>query len=359
MRRLTIILAIFIGIIFFYSCEEKEKTPVLDYDKTTSPTLMGFEDTSFVLDSATSGKTFATFKWEHADFDLELGHSYSLVMDFAGNNFSNPKEIASTQHDSVSFSVEDINNLLLVKGAEPGKEADIEFRVNAIVNEYTDTLQSNSITLSITPYKVIIQYPEIYVPGAYQGWEPSTAPPLFDVDGNEVYEGYILLANEGEGTAFKFTQDRSWDTNWGDEDAGGSQVGDGTLNPGDVGDDLYVPDSAYYKLTANIGELTYELTKTHWSIEGSATDDQLKTMLYDTTDQVWTITTDLSAGSFTFISKDSKQLIADQTIDIVYGMENPIYVTEDGESIPVESAGNYTVTLDLSRPPYSYNVSKN
>ena len=359
MRRLTIILAIFISIGAFYSCEEKENSPVLDYGETTPPTLQSLEDTSFVLDSANPGKTFETFTWSAADFGLDVGYSYNLVMDFASNNFSNPTKIASTKNDSATFSVEDINNKLLVMGAQPGKKARVEFRVDAIINEYADTLHSNSLTLSITPYKVIIQYPEIYVPGAYQGWDPSTAPPLFDVNSNEVYEGYVLLANEGGGTAFKFTKERSWDTNWGDVEAGGSQLGDGTLNPGDVGDDLYVPDSAYCKLTANIGELTYEITKTHWSIQGSATGDQLESMTYDMAEQVWTITTDLSAGSFTFVSKDSKQYIADQNIDIVYGMDNPIYVKEDGEPISVESAGNYTITLDLSRPPYSYKVIKN
>lgn len=359
MQRLTIILTIIISISFFTSCEEKEHEPVLDYDKTTTPVLQSFDDTSFVLDSTAANQTFATFQWSEADFGLELAHSYSLIMDFEGNDFSNPKEIASTGDDSASFSVEEINNELLIKGAVPGEESTLEFRVDAIVNEYADTLQSNSITLSFTPYKIIIQYPEIYVPGAYQGWDPATAPPLFDVDGNEVYEGYILLANEGGGTAFKFTEDRSWETNWGDEEAGGTQLGDGTLNPGDVGDDLYVPDSAFYKLTANIGELTYELTKTHWSIQGSATGDQLKSMNYDTTDKVWTIQTDLSAGDFEFISKDSEKLIAGETLDIVYGKDNPLYVKEDGDPIPIESDGNYTITLDLSRPPYEYKVTQN
>jgi hypothetical protein len=361
MRRLTIIiLTIFIGLVFFYSCEEKEKSPVLKYEDTTPPTLKSFEDTSFVLDSANPGKTFGSFTWSAADFGLDVGHSYNLVMDFASNNFSNPTKIASTQNDSATFTVEDINNKLLVMGAQPGKKARVEFRVDAIINEYADTLHSNSITLSFTPYKVIIQYPEIYVPGNYQGWDVATAPPLFDVDNSNIYEGYVLMAVSTDSTVFKFTPERSWEVDYGDAEAGGNQIGDGTLEESTFGADIYLPeDSAYYKLTANIGEMTYEVTKTEWSIQGSATGDQLKSMTYDMAEQVWTITTDLSAGSFTFISKDSKQYIADQNIDIVYGMDNPIYVKEDGEPIPVESAGNFTVTLDLSRPPYGYKVIKN
>ncbi len=359
MRRLTIILAIFVSISFFTSCEEKEHEPVLDYNETTAPVLQSLDDTSFVLDSSAAEQNFATFHWSEADFGLEVSTSYSLVMDFAGKNFSNPTEIARTSEDSVSLTVGDMNNKLLMMGVVPGEEADLEFRVNALINQYADTLASDPMKLAITPYKVIIEYPELYVPGAYQGWDPSTAPPVFDVSGDEVYEGYLLMANEGGGTAFKFTQDRSWETNWGDAEAGGTQLGDGTLESGGVGNDIYVPDSAFYKLSANIGELTYEVTKTHFSIQGSATGDQIMDMTYDQENEFWTITADLSAGDFTFIAKDSEKLIAGETVDIVYGKDNPINVIEEGEPISIESDGNYTIRLDLSRPPYSYKVTKN
>jgi len=210
------------------------------------------------------------------------------------------------------------------------------------------------------PYEVIIDYPEIYVPGGYQGWSPGTAPPIFDVNNSNVYEGYLLMSTgPGEGTAFKFTQGRSWDTNWGDNEAGGSELGDGTLEPQGVGNDIYVPDSAYYKLSADLNNLTYTVTKTHWSIQGSATGGDLMEMSYDQDNEVWTISADLSGGDFQFISKDSEEMISGETSDLIYGKENPIYVQEDGAPIAIESAGNYTITLDLSRPPYGYKVTQN
>lgn len=360
MKRLISIVTIIVGLSLLFSCEEFEEGPVLDYDKTTAPTLQGLDQQSYVLDSAQANEILVTFTWSEADFGVDLEKSYSLQMDFAGNNFADPSELVNTQDDSVSFTVADMNNRLLIMGVAPGEEKALQFRVSAYVNQYTDTLHSEALEVTMQPYEVVIDYPEIYVPGAYQGWSPGTAPPIYDVNNNNVYEGYLLIATEGgAGSAFKFTQDRSWDTNWGDNEAGGTQIGDGTLEPQGIGNDIFVPDSAYYKLTANLNDLTYQATKTHWSILGSATGDQIMDMTYDQENQIWTVTADFAAGEFQFISKDSEELISGETSDLIYGMENPIYVQEDGAPIPIESSGNYTITLDLSRPPYGYKVSQN
>ena len=359
MKRLSILLMGLIGVLFFLSCEEEEKGPVLDFDEAKAPVLENLMDTTFVLDSATANEEFATFTWSEADYGLNLEKSYTLEMDFAGNNFSNAVELANTNEDSVTFTKGDMNNNLLIMGVAPDQKVSVEFRVNAVLNQYTDTLHSEPLSVSVTPYEVIINYPEIYVPGAYQGWDPPSAPPIFDVNNNNVFEGYILMNVDGDGTAFKFTQERSWDVNWGDNEAGGSQIGDGTLEGQGVGNDIFVSDSGYYKLTADLTALTYKATLTDWSIQGSATGDQLMEMSYDKDNQIWTITADLTAGDFKFISKDSEELVSGNTFDIIYGKDNPIYVKENGEPITIDSDGNYTITLNLSRPPYGYEVIQN
>jgi uncharacterized protein (TIGR02145 family) len=188
-------------------------------------------------------------------------------------------------------------------------------------------------------------YPLLQVPGSYQGWKPAdSSTTIASKETYGKYEGYLWFG--GDNTQFKYTLGPAWTTNWGDNNA------DGTLDPG--GANIIAGALGYYKLNVNLDSLTHRFLRTAWAVVGSAvwgwSNDA--DMTYDTGLKVWTITIDLMGGSIKFRANHSWALNygdngADGTLE------------EFGANITVPEAGNYTVTLDLSKPVYSYKLTNN
>ena len=89
----------------------------------------------------------------------------------------------------------------------------------------------------------------IYAPGGYQGWNPETANTLVSATSNGTYFGFINFT--AAGTEFKYTQNRNWDVNWGDNGA------DGTLNAG--GSNLNITSAGTYTITFDPFNMVYTI----------------------------------------------------------------------------------------------------
>ncbi|MBN2615656.1 MAG: RagB/SusD family nutrient uptake outer membrane protein [Bacteroidales bacterium] len=185
-------------------------------------------------------------------------------------------------------------------------------------------------------------YPEIYVPGGYQGWDPSTAPALASVNSDNTYEGYVNMDPAGE---FKITAARNWDVAYG----AGSTAG--TLSTS--GGNLSVTDAGYYKMNVDLTNMAYTMTKTTWSIIGAITPGGNWTtdMTYDPTTDTWSITGDFPAGDFKFR--------ANHDWGLNYGVDNGNTLKENGGNLNIPTASNYTITLKLGTPPYTYTITQN
>jgi hypothetical protein len=216
----------------------------------------------------------------------------------------------------------------------------------AFVQKFFPDLTVSNLYSSPKPKKNATAYTLLYVPGSYQGWDPAnTTTVLASVlnDGN--FEGYLYFPDAG--TQFKFCQGPNWDVNWGDTGA------DGTLDPG--GDNIVAADAGYYKINVDLNALTYTITKTTWGVIGSATAggwDSDQPMTYDPVGGVWTAVLDLTAGDIKFR--------ANGAWDINYGDDGADGILElNGANIAVPVAGNFTVTLKLGAPDYTYTVVEN
>lgn len=182
-------------------------------------------------------------------------------------------------------------------------------------------------------------YPVIEVPGNHQGWDPASAPQLASVNSDDIYEGYVYFAEEGN--TFKFTQGGGWDVNWGDDGA------DGTLEPG--GTDIVAGEAGYYYLTVDLANLTYTMLKTEWGIIGDATpgawtDDT--DMTYDPESDTWSVLMTLTDGKIKFRANDGW--------DYNYGDTGVDGILDAGGDDIVVSAGNYLITMKLGTPDYTY-----
>jgi hypothetical protein len=190
------------------------------------------------------------------------------------------------------------------------------------------------INLKVTTY---LPFMYLWVPGDYQGWNPSTAPQLgATVPDLLNYEGYV---NVPAGGSFEFKMTNEPD--WNHIAYGGDAT---TLSTS--GGNLKWPDGAgYYYVKANPTALTWSATKTTWAIIGDATPGGWGSdtpMTYDPVNNVWVINS-------VALSANSLKFRANNAWDINLG-GNLNKLSYGGDNIPISSAGNYKIVLDLSHP---------
>lgn len=177
----------------------------------------------------------------------------------------------------------------------------------------------------------------LYVPGGHQGWNPETAPTLFNRNFNFKYDGFVYFPDAN--TEYKFTSKPNWSgTNYGNSGTEGELSDDGGAG------NLVIVEAGYYKITVDLSGAPYKYTavKTVWGIVGGATAGSWDTdteMTFDPASQKWSVTTDLTAGEFKFRANN------DWGLNYGGDLNNLVH---DGSNISIPEAGNYTITLDFS-----------
>lgn len=349
MKRLQYILLATLSVFMFMGCEQEREPVALPGDAPILNEPSAGKSLVFDEEKATDQ---IKITWSDADFGFQSATTYVLQFDWANNEFKTPIDIATTNATEISLSVAELNTKMLAFGLPHSVATSVEARVMSFISPLVDTLYSETMSLQITPYEVIIIYPSIYVPGSYQAasgytkdWDPATAPELYSLLSNNRYEGYVHF--ESDGGMFKFTDEPNWDLNWGDDELNGSLEKNGK--------DIPIPSAGYYKMNVNLNDMTYSITKTHWGAIGSATPggwDQDTDMVYDKETKVWTVTMNLTAGDLKFRANDDWVLN--------YGDDKAnLSLEAGGANIVIAEAGSYTITLNLSVPVYTYRIVKN
>lgn len=349
------------AVLMFASCK---KDAVLTYmDVVTFPSVVTASTSSVVLSADNLDSSVVTLSWPAVIFKVEAPVTYTLQMDVpadtvGGSAWSNAVSVEIGKDVlSKSYKGSDLNTVAL---SQLGLIAD---STNTIVVRVKATLDrdvySNAVAFNVTPYQVFVAN-VLYVPGAYQVWDPTTAPIIAEANGRpKMYEGYYYMPGSGE-QDFKYTNARDWDhTNYGDG-------GNGTFSTDGAAAGLHVADGGYYECTADLNTNTWTATKTTWSIIGDATPGGWDTdtqMTYDEANQVWKVTADmLTGGSFKFRANDAWGIDfgVDADGNLVYA-DNPFLGYTAGlNNLTVPSDGNYTITLDLHNSGnYTYIIHKN
>jgi len=353
---------IFATLVIAVSCK-KEGTQLTLKDGVFAQSFTASSN-NIVLSTANDNDTVVHFTWPAADFGPQPAITYTLQLDKPADTatWANTKAFAAGNNVlGFGFTGKDLNNLLNGMALPAGVADTVAVRIRSDVNQYNGASStvapvfSNTILLLVTPYGL-----SLYIPGAYQGWNPGTAPLLNPVQGRPgLYEAYENIT--GSGTQyFKYTSAPDWNhINYGDG-------GNGTFSTDGAAGGLFVPDGGYYELTANFNNNTWTATKTTWGIIGDATpggwsnDTQ---MSYDAVNQVWTVTVNMiKNGSFKFRAND--QWVIDFGVDnngnLLYA-DNPFFGYTAGlNNLSVPADGNYTITLDLhTSGKYLYNLQKN
>ena len=348
------------------SCKKTGEQLILSKGSLPSDALKASAN-NIILSSNNDDSTVITFNWPAVNYGTKVIATYTLELDIpsdtsGANAWGNATSIIVGNSLNYSFQGKALNNLLNTVFLVPAGVPDsIVVRLIANVNQYNGSastippVYSSTVKLIVTPYAL-----NLYVPGAYQGWDPATAPQIAPIAGKPgLYEGYVNIIGTGL-QYFKYTNAPDWNhINYGDG-------GNGTISTDGSAAGLSVPNGGYYYLTANLNNMTWSATQTTWSIIGDATPGGWNTdtqMTYDTTTQVWTVMANMTkAGSFKFRANDA--WVIDFGVDgngnLQYA-DNPFLGYTAGlNDLTVPSDGNYTITLDLHIPgKNTYILQKN
>jgi starch-binding outer membrane protein SusE/F len=347
------ILLLLLPVLLIASCKKDEEKVTAG---TGQPGMLRASQTTLVLNSANANDTVQTFSWAPTNYGYKAAVRYTLQFAKGGTDFASPRDVNMSTDTIKKYTAEEMNQLALQLGLPSGNVGQIQARVKSAISDSVAAVYSNPITLTVTPYLVIIDYPSLYVPGDYQGWNPTTAEKISSKNDDGKYEGYVYFAPGGS-FKFKYTSARDWNHNnygWASSTTTGNNV-TGTFNT--TGGDLFVPTPGYYLLTANTNTNAWTGTKTEWGIIGDAVPvtgwDSDVNMTFDPSTKLWTITTNLVAGNLKFRANDAWDLnFGDTAGDLV--------LDYDGSNIPITAPGNYTITLDLTIPwNYTYKIQKN
>lgn len=324
-----------LGALLMLSAVSCKKDGTLVVASPSSPVNLTASQQTIVLSEGNATENAVDLSWNKADFGYAAAINYTLQVSFRDSAFHKFSSVGVGAANALSFTVADLNTLLLGAKYEAGTEGDVMLRVLAQV---ADSLYafSDTLILKVTPYvaKRVISYSALYVPGAYQGWMPASEviARLFSVADNGVYEGYVNLPDATN--EFKFTAEPNWD---GAQYASG---GAGLLATS--GDNLKVEGAGYYLMKADTKKLTWDATPEDWGIIGDAAkgwgdaDDIL--FDFDAENQVLTKTVTLKAGNLKFRANHKWDL--NIGVNAKYG----------GDNIVITEAGIYKITLDLRVP---------
>ena len=355
------IIALFAVVAFSCTVQDVQDRPVIegiDSPVLTAPT----SGAAYVLSPVNATAQAERFTWKSANFGGDVQVNYAVEIDKKGNAFKTPQSIGSViSANQVSVSVESMNKAALLLKATPFAPSEFEVRIKASAGALA-AMYSNVVGIVVTPYTT--DNPKLWVPGGYakasgypNNWDPATSPQLSaSAYGKVDFEGYIYFApfkGVKEEDEYKFTSFPEWKGEY----AAGTAPGTIALS----GPNFKIPASGYYKIEVDTEKLTYKATATSWAVTGSGTPNgwpdngvQDHNMTYNPTTKVWTVTLNLSAAEIKFRANDGW--------DLAYGDDGANGSLEPGNAanIKVPSAGNYTITLDLSSPRnYKYTLTKN
>lgn len=292
----------------------------------TNPTA----GSALVLDINDQSAVATTITWkDYSDYGVSVKYDVEIA---AAGSSTYYKLGTVTNQTSLAVTHLEMDKVVLRTGAVAGEASNFDLKVTATSTSVGGTIvkTSDKVTFSVTPYQ-LESY--LYVPGAYQGWNPETAERLVSANSNGIYVGYINFTTPG--SEFKITPARNWDNSYG-TNGGNTLVYNG-------GSNLVAPEAGYQKLTVDTNALTFTLEAYSWGVIGSATPGGWDTdtdMVWNGTAQVWEISSiALSEGEIKFRLNNSW--------DTNYGDNgNDGTLESGGANIPIAEAGNYKITFD-------------
>ncbi len=231
--------------------------------------------------------------------------------------------------DGVGVFSEELNGLTM----------NTTYHVRAFATNSYGTSYGENVT-----FTTLADITKLWIVGDYNGWDNSDNAKFIisTEESNGLAEGYVYLTVGG----IKLALDHSWSNaaTFGDDGLGG------LTNPGD---NISVPADGYYRIQANLIDMTYSLVAMEWGVIGDASpsgwDDETP-LTYDIASDTWRGVMHLTAGEMKFR--------ANHNWDYNYGSTAGNEMLDaGGANIPIALEADYSIVLDLSTPnEYTYSA---
>ena len=321
-----------LSVMVLASCK-KDEVKVVASTSGTAGTLAA-STTTPALVKANLTATAVTFSGTAQSYGYSAAVTSALQIAVKGTNFAAPTEVPLTAGAlTKAYTVQDFNNLLLAMNLPTGAAAQLEVRLKSSLSATAGITYSNVITVTATPF-ALVSY--IYVPGAYQGWNPPTADSLQSATGNGIYTGVINFT--AGNLAFKLTPQKKWDVAYGTTSGTGISTSGG---------DITVPAAGQYMLQANLNNNTLVIAPVdYFSLIGNATpgtawstDTDLK---FNNGTSAWEGVVAMTVGEF------KVRMNHDWGISFGIpktGADGSTLNNNDNNNIPITVVGNYKVTF--------------
>lgn len=332
MKNFKLLAIALLGLVL-WSCKKDETKSTLNTDGASSQLVASA--TSVVIDKSMIGNTVISFNLTEPNYGYKAAVTNVLQLSTKANNFApdKTKEFAiDAKSTTKAYSGLDFNNMLLSLNIPTTTNTDVVIRLKSTINEVVSPIYSNVVALSAKPFPLTAW---VYLPGAYQGWDPATADSLVSLAGNGVYTGIVVF----DGGNFKITPAKKWDIAYGS--AGGDKIST-------TGGDISSVSAGAKMVTVDLNANTIKLEAAKlWSIIGDATvggwdtDTDLKSL--NDGKNTWKITTTLTGGKimkFRFNHDWGTNLGG-----------NIGALTNGGADISIATTGSYTITLTVNYDP--------
>ena len=323
--------------LMFTSCEKDEVKTIAKDGQSGNLTSSA---TSVALSKATLNDKVIEFNHTLSDFGYNAGITYSLQFGLKGTNFTPAIEVVLENGVTTkSYTGLELNNLLSAMNLSFDENSDVEVRLKSAISNsvavYSNVVNINTKPIPLTSW--------IYLPGAYQGWNPATADSLISPTGNGIYTG--ILRFPAKDSEFKITPAKNWNVNYGDG-------GNGTISP---------TGGNFKSIAEGTVLITMDMNSNTWMIETAATWGMIGDAVPNSNWSVdadmkfvndgagnWVLQTVLNPGKFKFRrNHDWGTNLGGSGGTLTLG----------GADIAITETGNYTVTMNPTA--LTYTIVKN
>ncbi|KAA1248111.1 SusE domain-containing protein [Aquimarina sp. RZ0] len=264
MKKISVLILAFIGILIFNACEENED-PIFVAQEAAEPRIVS-PNASVVLSRDTADQPAVTIVWEDANYNVATPITYTIEAATAGSGFSTPFVAGSTPERFFSWTVGELNALAINAGLPTDEEGSLEIRVKSAIGSNNGVEMVSDVTImTLTPYPAVIPLKSLFLVGNAvdtnkdgvandSDWDNGATNTYLFRDAND--ENIFYFQGYFEANEFKLLEIKGqWQPQWG-LDGGGFTSSD--ILGGDPGA-FVIPSAGYYALELNIDALTYSL----------------------------------------------------------------------------------------------------
>lgn len=329
MKKINIIYSFFAFLLAFSACKEVGVDP-LPMEPKGPEILSPTGSNTYTLVTENDNGAFETFIWEEAYFSDDAMVEYTVELDLATGDFSQPTILGKTEMHAYKTTVKEMNQICRDLGIIAGVPTGLQLRIKAQVNE--EVKYSIPVSFLVDRYIYDDEVATWMVVGS--GLENPVALMLDEESGLWKSEEPIQMIEGG----FSFKNNNVYQDELGaDSDITYAMEMSGSLIDSDGKE---IPTKNWmYNITLDVTNKTFTSSEeTYYTLTGSAvTDENAK---FEMDGDTYSLKTDLVAGDFL--------VKLNATTPVNYGVtsasDNTLIV--DGTPLTIASEATYEVMID-------------